>query len=292
MQYPYTLEASAQLIARYHGAVDHWENGCYLRPIWLTPTQPALLCVQQHNQTLQVDVYADTEDEPLPTIQAKLAHMLCIHDDLTAFYRLANMSEAMQPIVEKLYGVHHYRSENIFEALVMVVIEQQISLYAALKAQRALVEWGGYTVQYEGRSFGVFPNISQLAEADAHELQLVLKITHRRVQLIQSIARQIMSGTLDLEALHHEATTTIHQRLMSLNGIGFWTASWMLIRGYGRYEIGGYNDVALRDAVSHTFYQTSERASVESVQDSFKLFAPYSGVAAFYTLSAWALEHY
>lgn len=272
--------------------VDHWEKGCYLRPIWLTPNQPALVRVQQHSQRLHVDVYADSLDQPLPSIRDKLAQMLCINDDLTAFYRLAHASKTMRPIVQRLYGVHHYRSQTIFEALAIVVIEQQISLYAALKAQRALVEWGECTVQYEGRSFGVFPTVSQIAEADAPALQGILKITHRRVQLIQEVAQQILCGTLDLEALHNETTPTIYQHLMSLRGIGFWTASWILIRGYGRYEIGGYNDVALRDAVSHYFYQTTKRASVENVQDSFKAFAPYNGVAAFYTLSAWALERY
>ena len=272
--------------------VDHWHQENYLRTFWLTPVLPALLRVEQHEHMLEVNLYASIDDDLPSTLRVKVGRMLCIGHDLAPFYALIQPAHPMYPVIESLYGVHHLQNESIFEALCMVIIEQQISLYAALKAQHALVEWGSHALEYQGRLYGVFPNAWQIAQADVNQLQAVLKITHRRTQLIVTLAQQIVSGGIDLEAWRGEPTATLYERLIGLKGVGHWTAAWVLLRGYGRHEIGGYNDVALRDAVAHYFYGTTERCTVETVQDTFKAFQPFSGLAAFYTLSAWALARY
>ncbi|MFZ4826655.1 MAG: DNA-3-methyladenine glycosylase family protein [Phototrophicaceae bacterium] len=272
--------------------MDHWHQETHWRTVWLTPVLPALMQVEQHDQTLEVNLYVSTDCHLPSTLSAKLERMLCVKHDLSPFYALAQPTQPMYRIIESLYGVHHLQNESIFEALCMVIIEQQISLYVALKAQHALVQWGGHTLEYDGRLFGVFPHAGQIAQADVNQLQSVLKITHRRTQLIVTLAQQITNGELDLEAWHDEPTPILYERLIGLKGVGHWTAAWVLLRGYGRHEIGGYNDVALRDAVAHYFYGITERCTVETVQDTFKAFQPFSGLAAFYTLSAWALERY
>ncbi|MEO0564858.1 MAG: hypothetical protein AAF125_22315, partial [Chloroflexota bacterium] len=220
------------------------------------------------------------------------ARVLGADDDFSPFYTVARADDRLWSVVEPLYGLHHFGAETVFEALSQVIIEQQISLAAALKAQRALAEWGGGRVEYDGHTHYTFPHPERIAEADPMVLHSILKITHRRVETMQRVARDVVCGALDLEALREVDAPTAYKALMAIKGVGHWTAAWTLIRGLGRYDYAAHNDVALRDAVAHYFYDTDERVSADTVAQLFAGYAPYSGLAAFYTLMAWAVARY
>jgi DNA-3-methyladenine glycosylase II len=194
--------------------------------------------------------------------------------------------------VEPLYGVRHFQSESVFEALMTVIIEQQISLRAALRAQRALAEWGGGRIQHGGNTYYTFPTPQQVASATHDDLHAILKITHRRVDVMQQIARGVVSGQLDLEGMRGQPVITVYEQLTAIKWVGHWTAAWTLIRGLNNYDYVGHNDVALRSAAAWYFYDTDDRVSADEVTDTFAAYAPYSGIAAFYTLMCWAVDRY
>jgi len=291
---PYNLKRSAELLSRYHGVLENYEEGGYLRAI-------------SHNGNV-VLLRVDTNDNPdIPELsithlagdiadeQAVIDQMrwiLAADFDLSGFYSMAQQDEILSRILEPLYGVRHFQSETVFEALMTVIIEQQISLYAALKAQRALAEWGGGKIQHNGKTYFTFPTPQQIAAASPDELHAILKITHRRVAVMQSIAADVISGELDLEGMRNQPIQAVYDQLIAIKWVGHWTIAWTLIRGLNNYDYVGHNDVALRSAVSHYFYNTDERISADEVTRTFAQHAPYSGLAAFYTLLRWAVDRY
>lgn len=290
---PYDFALSARLMSRYHGVLDHYDARGYWRAIHSPhSTTPTLIHIPAPTDTPTLNIYRVRGDAPAAYILQTTAHLLALTDDFAPFYALAEAHPSMARIVRALYGLHHFQSQTVFEALCMVIIEQQISLYGALKAQHALAVWGGQGVEYEGKTYYAFPSAAQIAHADPQTLQAQLKITHRRTHLMQSVAQAITGGTLDLEALHNHTDAGRYAALMAIKGVGHWTAAWTLIRGLGGWRYAGHNDVALRDAVSAYFAGQSTRVSPQEVAQMFAEFAPYDGLAAFYTLMHWAVEHY
>lgn len=287
---PYNLHQTASLLSRYHGVLDHYENNAYLRAV-SHADGVALIRVTDAgtplNPALDVDLLAGV---PAPGLLARTAHILATDIDLDAFFAYAEQHPRLWHVVEPLIGVRHFRGETVFEALMTVIIEQQISLYAALRAQRAVAVWGGTSVDHDGSTYYTFPTPQTIAAADPAILQATLKITHRRVALMQRIARDVVSGVLDIET--DTDCARAYERLMAIKGVGHWTAAWTLIRGVGCYDYVGHNDVALRSAAAHYFHDSDTRISAEAVQTTFAAYAPYSGLAAFYTLLRWAMDRY
>ncbi|MFZ4816608.1 MAG: DNA-3-methyladenine glycosylase family protein [Phototrophicaceae bacterium] len=292
---PYDFGLTARLMGRYHGVLDHYTHGELRRALRFADGQLALLGVRSRGTPdaplLEVSLLSG-EVPPLENALQKVEHLIGVGMPIHDFYTRVGDDAAMQRIIAPLYGLHHFQSETVFEALVQVIIEQQISLKSALRAQAAIAEWGGQGMDYAGEMVYAFPTPKQFANATPDELHAVLKITRRRVALIQHLAQQISDGALNLEALHGQSSASIYQALHTIKGIGHWTIAWTLLRGLNRVEYAGHNDVALRDAVGYFFLNQDARASVEITEQTFARYTPYSGLAAFYTLMHWATLHY
>ncbi len=293
-QAPYDLHRSAWLLNRYHGVLDIYDGTHYLRAVRLN-NQTALIRAAQtgtpEHAQLDIDLLAgESHDDPM-----LLAHVRCIlavDYPVAPFYAFAQEHPRLLHVLEPLVGLRHFQAETLFEAVMMVVIEQQISLKGALRAQRALAEWGGAHIQHAGTDYYTFPSAAHIATADHDTLHGILKITHRRVDLMQRIASAVVGGELPLEALRDAPCADAYERLMAIKGVGHWTAAWSLIRGAGCYDYVGHNDVALRDAVAYYYFDSEERVPAAQVAATFAAFAPYSGIAAFYTLMRWAVDRY
>lgn len=288
---PYDLLLSARLMSRYHGVLDTVYEGRYLRAV-RTPGGPALFAITQADaHTLTLTHLAGPPAE-LAAVRPVLRHICAADSDLSRFYAVARADARLWRVVEPLRGLRHLHSETVFEALMLVIIEQQISLAAALRAQAALVTWNGEAVIHDGQVHAIFPTPGHIADADPLELHGLLKITHQRIARMQQIARNVVSGALDLEGVRGLPAGAAYAQLMAIKGVGHWTAAWTLIRGAGVYAYAGHNDVALRDAVGSYFLGTDTRAPVDVTAETFAQYGPDAGLAAFYTLMAWAVAHY
>ena len=253
---PYDLMTTAKLLNRYHGVLDIERDGAYWRALNIN-SEPVLVRVTQRGPSeqpaLDVELVAGDATHADAALE-RIRWVLATDIDVSDFNAYAqNHAPRLWDVVRPLAGVRHFRGETLFEALATVVIEQQIALSAALKAQRRFAEWGGLSVTADGESFYTFPAAAHVAATDADTLHAQLKITHRRVDVIRRVAQGITEGTLDIEELRDADTATIYEQLMAIKGVGHWTAAWTLLRGLGQYDYVGHNDVALRDAVGYYF---------------------------------------
>jgi DNA-3-methyladenine glycosylase II len=217
----------------------------------------------------------------------KVGDMLGVDADMRAFYQIARADERLWRIVEPLYGVNHVRAADVFEALVTTIIEQQIALSMAQRAERWLVEWIGNRVEYEGEHFYTFPTPTQIARLTVDDLK-PLKITNKRMAVLIDIARQIESGGL-------AALTTpqiVFDALVKLHGIGRWTAAWTVIRAFGKYEYIGENDVALQAAINYFFYDNPAKTTPQIVKTTLERYGSFAGTVAFFTLLHWGTMKY
>jgi DNA-3-methyladenine glycosylase II len=291
---PYAFPLTLQVMG-YSSVLDITHDSAYWRALNL-PGGPRLAKVVSMGTTdaPQLEVYflADSASPAdMQGARVKLRRMLSIDKDNTPFYRFAQSDRALWPLIDSLRGLRNILAESLFEALALTIIEQQITLAAAQKGERWLVERCGQYVVHEGRRYYTFPQPAAIAEMTPDELK-PLKITNRRSALLIEVARQQSIGEIDLEALRDIPPQQAYDELMRIKGVGHWTATWTLIRATGHHGYVFHNDVALQAAVNFYYFGLKGRASPQVVDEVFARYGDYAGLAAYYVITRWALERY
>jgi DNA-3-methyladenine glycosylase II len=291
---PYNFEMTLDAVSRLPLVMDIPRNGEFWRALHVGE-HIALVRVSSHgtlnDPLLDVHLIAASGAVDAEIILAKLRHLLSADEDLTPFYAFAQKDAVLWETVERLQGIRFIRAESVFEGLVETIIEQQIALTAAQRAERWLVEWAGNCIVHDGAAYYAFAKPSQIAAAQVADL-IPLKITFRRMQLLIDVARQMESGQFDPEALRAMPPQMAFDTLIRVRGIGHWTAAWTLTRGLSGHYAVGYNDVALQAAVNRYYYGQPGRATGEAVSDIFERYGEYANLAAFYTLMRWVFDRY
>lgn len=284
------------MLSRYlHVTVDVVHDNAYWR-VLRDNGHLALIRVnaQAHTESrtaLEVTLAAATGEVDFAALVAQVAQVLSVDVDLAPFYAYARTDSTLWQILQPVVGLHWVRVPTVFEALMTTIIEQQIAWTAAQKAQRWLVEWGGQHIPHNGRTYYAFPTPAQIAAATP-EIFTPMKITFRRMGVMIAIAQQVAEGTLDLEAIRQMPADAAYQALVSLKGVGHWTAAWTLQRAWGYHNYVGHQDVALQAAVNHYFYGGVGRIPAEKVMETFAQYGEYAGIAANHTIVRWVLDRY
>ena len=127
----------------------------------------------------------DVDDASLHT---RIRAMLNPHLDLGTFYAQARADARLWPVVAPLSGLGLLATETMFEAIAVTIIEQQIALSAAQRAERWLVVWADEGIDYQGERYRAFPSAGRLAAATVEDLT-PLKITFRRMNVLIEMAQ-------------------------------------------------------------------------------------------------------
>lgn len=196
---------------------------------------------------------------PLTEFEASAAAVDCVRRDA-----------ALAPWVD-LHGPARWALTPPFEMLVRAIVGQQISTAAARAIHGRLVD-----------RIGVRPDA--LATADDARLREV-GLSRRKVGYVRALAEAAGAGLLDgLDALDDGEVVA---RLVTLPGIGRWTAEMQLMFGLGRPDVWPVDDGGLRQAVS-ALYGVDARADRAALGARF---AGHRSSAAWYlwrTLEAGA----
>lgn len=130
------------------------------------------------------------------------------------------------------------RSEDGLEGLLRIVTEQLISL----KAADAIWQ----RVRGELHPFD--------ATKISHKRQSALMglgLSGAKARSFKAIAKAAACGEIDFEALHRIPDDEVTARLMSIHGIGRWTAMIYLLSAMGRADAWPVGDLALEVAAQH-----------------------------------------
>lgn len=293
-QPPYRFSLLLDILARYqHPVTDIAREGGYWR-LLSGARGRALVRVVASEGAGGLDVYIAAQEGEVADdwVLSQVGRILGVDADLRAFYDFARRDSALWPVIAPLVGLPQHRTPTVFEAVMLTIMEQQIAWVAAQRGQSWLVRWGGAVLWHDGRPYYAFPTPQQLATATVAELA-PLKITHRRMRTMIALAQQVAAGALDLEALARVSPAEAYAQLMRLNGIGHWSATWIVTRTMGAaHPYVGYNDVALQAAVNHYYEGRAGRATPDAVSARFGRWGVYAGMAAYYTITRWVLDRY
>jgi DNA-3-methyladenine glycosylase II len=163
---------------------------------------------------------------------------------------LAASDPAIAAVVET-YGLPPFwRRPATFATLILLVVEQQVSLASAKAVfDRLMAALGAITPE-------------TLAAADPDLLGQV-GLTRQKQRYVQLLANAVLDGTFDLAGLATLPDSEARPKLLALTGVGPWTADCYLLAALGRPDMWPVGDRALQVGVGEVLGHPAAPTAVE-----------------------------
>jgi DNA-3-methyladenine glycosylase II len=149
-------------------------------------------------------------------------------------------------------GLRPLSDGSLFEGVVTSIVGQSISVAAAAVTQRKLCESFGDPLLLADRAFWPLPSASMLADADIAVIR-ASGVTWKRAEAIHHVARLQASGNFPTTAEAVDDPSEVVRHLVTLPGIGRWTAESAVLWGTGAIDAHPTNDVALLRAARRRY---------------------------------------
>lgn len=163
----------------------------------------------------------------------RISFFLSLTDDLAPFYAIGYDDPHFAPIIDRLYGLHHVKFPSIQEAACWAVLSQHTAMTIALRQKHAILECYGSSITLEGKEYRAFPTLQQLVQVTPQEWHTLIKNERRATYLSEVIAALSSTNETFLRTAPYEE---VERWLLSIKGIGAWSASFLLIRALGRMD--------------------------------------------------------
>ena len=230
----------------------------------------------------------------LDELTAQTLFLWGLGDEVEDLHASMASDRDMAPLLERFGALRIVRAPDLFEALLVAVIGQQVSVQAAQSIRRRLMRKMGTRVTV-GKAAGrenhyFYPTPRQLINAG--ELGLREQgLSRQKSKYLLEIAHHAVSGELDREAFTTLSDEEAIRRLCKIKGVGRWTAEIALMRGLGRNDVFAAGDLGLQVAVQE-LRRMPERPSEKALRKIAERWKGWRSYAAFYlwmTLQSRAL---
>jgi len=214
-----------------------------------------------------------------------MGHLLNVELDLKDFARSVKKDPVMSALAKRLRGLKPPSTQTAFESFVYSIIEQQISLVAAINMQGRLIIAVGDRLKIDGTIYRAFPTPEKLASLSIERYRQ-FGLSGRKSEYIRDTARLIVSGQLDLEGLKDEPDPEeVKRRLLAIRGVGEWTAEMVMLRGMGRFDMVPADDVGLQRHFG-LYYGEGGKTSSEQLRKIADSWKPFGGLGCYYLVVA------
>ncbi|MCV7260139.1 DNA-3-methyladenine glycosylase 2 family protein [Mycobacterium shimoidei] len=194
----------------------------------------------------------------LTTAIARCRRLLDLDADPEATIDVLAADPELRAVVAKAPGQRIPRSVDEQELAIRAVLGQQVSTKAAsTHAARLVAAYGQPVDDADGALTHTFPSVEQLADIDP--AQLAVPKSRRRTLL--ALIKDLAAGTLVLDA--GSDWDAARQQLLTLPGVGPWTAEVIAMRGLGDPDAFPVSDLGLRRAAEHLGLPSGQRALLE-----------------------------
>ena len=183
------------------------------------------------------------------------------------------------PLLARRPGIRRIGYPAAFEAVILTILGQQVSLAAGRTFAARLA-----------RRFGepgpggllLFPSAGRLTAADATEIQSVTRITGARARSVLAAAQAFVADpSLAVPApLSPARIEQSSQHLLALPGVGPWTVSYLRLRLLGDLDAFPAGDLVLRKALGGVTTAVAEELShAWRPRRSYAVFSLWAGTA-------------
>jgi DNA-3-methyladenine glycosylase II len=155
-------------------------------------------------------------------------------------------------------GIRQIRQLDLFTALIRCISAQQVNLRWAVTTRRRLAEAFGLRLEVSGHTVYSLDR-HRIAGVDWAEIR-ALQFTNNKAVSIVAVAQALEN--LRLEEFFGLADEEVIARLVTIRGIGRWSAEWVLARTLGRPTVVA-GDLGVRKAVGLAYLGTPTPSEAE-----------------------------
>ncbi len=222
--------------------------------------------------------------EPLgPAVEGaardRIAFYLSLADDLRPFYARAADDPPFAPTVRRLYGYHQVKFPTPFENACWAILSQRTPPVVARRLKDALTAHFGGALTVAGAVRRAFPEAAALAAAGPNCLAALLG-NGRKAAFLASAGAAFARA--DEGWLRTAPYDEVEAWLRRIDGIGPWSATFVLLRGLGRMErIAPASEREFLAAVSRVYGDGKSLTAAEARRIAER-YGPWQGYWAHY----------
>lgn len=285
---PFRLDFTVwALRRRQKNLMDRWDGNQYRR-IVIFDNEPIQLNVTQREGTKGSKLVIGLESKQEITApvrkQAKslVQRMFGLGVDLHPFYVLARKDRILKSLATEFVGVKPPRFPTVFEALINSIACQQVTLDLGILLLNRLSERFGPGFVDAGTMYYAFPRPVDLAQASEQEIKK-LGFTTQKARSIIELAAKIVNHEIDQASLEKMTNTEVFDLLLTLRGIGRWSAEYALLRGLGRLNVFPGDDVGAQNNLQR-LWQLESKPNYKEISELTAQWSPYQGLVYFHLL--------
>ncbi|WP_321146373.1 3-methyladenine DNA glycosylase 2 [Providencia alcalifaciens] len=225
---------------------------------------------------LQLDVDNAETSPSLNELHTLAIHLLGLNQPVEQFEEKYLTHPILGKLIAPQRGVRVYQSATTFEALVWAIIGQQISVLAAIAIRRRFIQAVG---QQHSSGIWCFPTVTSVINVDDEMLRQA-GFSLGKIIALRGLCNAIQAGELDLDnAVTPENVHDVTEKLLAIKGIGPWTVSYGLLRGFNYLDGSLHGDVAVRRNLQTLLVQDAQPSAKET-QQWLAQFAPWRALVA------------
>ena len=229
----------AFLAARAVPGIEAWDGAAFHRALDLPHGHGvAVITPTAHSVHVRLRL-ADAHDRD--DAVRRIRRLLDLDADPAAVDEALAGDDVLGPMVRHLPGLRVPGSVDPFETAVRAVVGQQISVAGARTVAGRIVTLAGAPLAIEGGPLShVFPTPDALAAVDP----TTLPMPRSRGRTIVELAGRTARGELALEA--DSDRDDAEAMLLTVPGVGPWTAGYVRMRGFGDPDVFLPTDLGVR----------------------------------------------
>jgi 3-methyladenine DNA glycosylase/8-oxoguanine DNA glycosylase len=233
------------------------------------------LHIREASSGVTVDINDPIHEDEQSDVSQKVNWMLALDQDFSSFYTLARKEPKLKHVEENAQG-RLLRSPTLFEDVVKTILTTNTAWGGTIRMTGALVTQFGDPLEDVSSKFA-FPTPEAIAISNEVTLRNTTRLGYRSPYILK-LAREVASGSLDLESLKTTdlPSDQIRKVLLSIKGIGDYAAANLLML-LGHYNYLTIDSWALK-VISHEWYQDEPIGSAE-VEAAFEKWGHWKGLA-------------
>ena len=233
------------------------------------------ILIQEVSDGVNIEVDGTFNEAERDEVSRNVGYMLELEQDFNHFYRLARSEPKLASVEERAQG-RLLRCPTLLEDVVKTILTTNTMWTGTIRMVEKLVSQFGDPLPADPTRHA-FPTAEQLAATEEEVLRSTVRLGYRAPYVLE-LARDVASGTLDLESLKTAdiPTVQLRKRLLSIKGVGGYAVANLLMI-LGRYDYVPIDTWALK-VVSHEWHggESVGRAEVEA---AFERWGEWKGLA-------------
>ena len=215
-------------------------------------------------------------------ITTAITWMLALNEDFSEFYQHTKGVPKLSQVEEKAQG-RLLRSPTLFEDTIKTILTTNTSWAGTIRMTESLVKQYGEPLPGKTAEYS-FPTPERIASSNEQTLRDITRLGYRSPYILK-LAREISSGSLDLEALKSDKVPggQLHSKLTSIKGVGNYAAANLMML-LGHYDYLTIDSWAIK-MVSQEFFN-GESIEPKDVEEIFEPWGKWKGLA--YWLWNWS----